>query len=75
GDDIKTAKTISDNLIDSNKDLVRYNPDISVSDEGRYGSNGYASRGVDGNRVALNLDGVSLPDKQVNEIFSAYGYM
>ncbi|MBV6597970.1 hypothetical protein JL991_20410, partial [Acinetobacter baumannii] len=22
-----------------------------------------------------NLDGVSLPDKQVNEIFSAYGYM
>ncbi|MBV6598161.1 hypothetical protein JL991_21485, partial [Acinetobacter baumannii] len=38
GDDIKTAKTISDNLIDSNKDLVRYNPDISVSDAGRYGS-------------------------------------
>ena len=75
GDDIKTAKTISDNLIDSNKDLVRYNPDISVSDAGRYGSNGYAIRGVDGNRVALNLDGVSLPDKQVNEIFSAYGYM
>ncbi|MBV6621044.1 TonB-dependent receptor plug domain-containing protein, partial [Acinetobacter baumannii] len=72
---IKTAKTISDNLIDSNKDLVRYNPDISVSDAGRDGSNGYAIRGVDGNRVALNLDGVSLPDKQVNEIFSAYGYM
>ena len=75
GDDLKTAKTISDNLIDSDKDLVRYNPDISVADAGRYGSNGYAIRGVDGNRVALNLDGVSLPDKQVNEIFSAYGYM
>lgn len=75
GDDLKTAKTISDNLIDSDKDLVRYNPDISVADAGRYGSNGYAVRGVDGNRVALNLDGVSLPDKQVNEIFSAYGYM
>src|SRR5690606_18913333 len=64
GNYLKTAKTISDNLIDSDKDLVRYNPDISVADAGRYGSNGYAIRGVDGNRVALNLDGVSLPDKQ-----------
>lgn len=73
--DVKTAKFIKDHQIDDNLDLVRYQSDITVADAGRYGSNGYAIRGVDGNRVALNFDGVALPDKQVNEIFSAYGYM
>ncbi|PNK59784.1 TonB-dependent hemoglobin/transferrin/lactoferrin family receptor [Psychrobacter sp. FDAARGOS_221] len=74
-EDVKTNKQIVDNQIDSIQDLVRYNTDISVAEIGRYGNKGFAIRGVDGNRVALSLDGVSLPDRQVNEVFTRYGKM
>ncbi|WP_227431158.1 TonB-dependent hemoglobin/transferrin/lactoferrin family receptor [Psychrobacter sp. I-STPA6b] len=72
---VVTAKDIQDNQINSQKDLVRYNPEVSVAEVGRYGSKGFAIRGVDGNRVAMSYDGVSLPDQQINELFSPYGYM
>lgn len=69
------AQDIQDNLINDQQDLVRYNPEVSVAEVGRYGSKGFAIRGVDGNRVAMSYDGVSLPDQQINQVFSAYGYM
>lgn len=70
-----TQKQIDQQLIQSQADLVRYNPDVSVAEVGRYGSKGFAIRGVDGNRIAMSLDGVGLPEQQINQIFSPYGYM
>ncbi len=75
GEKVETAQTIKENLVQSNDDLVRYNPEVSVAEVGRYGSQGFAIRGVDGNRVALTLDGVQLPDVEVNQIYLPYGYM
>lgn len=74
-EDIVSAKDISDHQIESQQDLVRNNTEISVAEVGRYGNKGYTIRGVDGNRVAMTLDGVNLPDQQINQIFSPYGYM
>ncbi len=45
------------------EDLVRYEPSISVTGgAGRFGSNGFRIRGVGGNRVAIEVDGVPVPD-------------
>ena len=44
------------------KDLVRYEPGVTVtSDAQRFGLGSYNIRGVDGNRVAIELDGVPVP--------------
>lgn len=75
GEKVETAKSIQENLVQSNEDLVRYNPEISVAEVGRYGSQGFAIRGVDGNRVAMSYNGVNLPEVEVNQIFLPYGYM
>ncbi|MCB1008882.1 MAG: TonB-dependent hemoglobin/transferrin/lactoferrin family receptor [Acidobacteria bacterium] len=45
------------------EDLVRYEPSISVvGSAGRFGSNGFRIRGVDGNRVAIEVDGVPVAE-------------
>lgn len=67
--------TLNNENIKDSKDLVRYNLEVDVADVGRYGNKGFAMRGVDGNRIAMNIDGVALPETEANEIFSPYGYM
>lgn len=74
-EEITTSKDIQDKQINSQHDLVKYNPEISVAEVGRYGSKGFSIRGVDGNRVAMTYDGVNLPNQQINQVFSGYGYM
>lgn len=69
-----TAEEIKKQQINNSHDLVRYNTEVDVAEVGRYGNKGFAIRGVDGNRVAMNIDGVSLPEVEVNEIFAPYGY-
>lgn len=45
------------------RDLVRYEPGISVANApGRFGLSGFAIRGLDGNRVLVEVDGVRIPD-------------
>lgn len=41
------------------RDLTRYDPGISVVEQGRGATSGYAMRGVDKNRVAIVVDGLS----------------
>ena len=44
-------------------DLVRDEPGVAVSREAtRFGTRGFHVRGIDGNRIAVRLDGVPLPD-------------
>jgi hemoglobin/transferrin/lactoferrin receptor protein len=44
-------------------DLVRYLPGVRVdSDPNRFGRQGFAIRGLGGNRVRVEIDGVPLPD-------------
>ena len=51
------------------KDLIRYEPGVSVrTDPNRYGHGGFNIRGIDGNRVAIQVDGVRIPDQLTGTI-------
>ncbi|MDO4441398.1 MAG: TonB-dependent hemoglobin/transferrin/lactoferrin family receptor [Moraxella sp.] len=75
GETITTRKELDTQNIQNAQDLVRYNTEVDVAEVGRYGNKGFAIRGVDGNRVAMNIDGVALPEVESNELFSPYGYI
>lgn len=64
---------IADNLATDIKDLVRFEPGISVPRQparfgaalgttGRAGNEGFNIRGIGGNRVLIQVDGVRIPD-------------
>lgn len=55
---VKTADQISKEQILDIRDLTRYDPGISVVEQGRGATSGYAMRGVDKNRVAMLVDGL-----------------
>lgn len=68
----KTRRAIQDELIADTKDLVRYTTDVGIADSGRH-NKGFAMRGVEGNRVGISIDGVSLPDSEENSLYARYG--
>ena len=43
------------------RDLVRYEPGVDVSSDGRTGSKGFNIRGMEANRVKIMVDGVDQP--------------
>lgn len=50
------------NNVNTLKDLVRYEPGVSVGGAGqRGGISGYNIRGIDGNRILTQIDGVEVP--------------
>nr|WP_314432072.1 TonB-dependent hemoglobin/transferrin/lactoferrin family receptor [uncultured Brevundimonas sp.] len=68
-----TADTIENNLVTDIKDLIRFEPGVSVptsparfsaalSGAGRDGNSGFTIRGMGGNRVLIIQDGVRVPD-------------
>ncbi|MFN3287496.1 MAG: TonB-dependent receptor plug domain-containing protein, partial [Sphingomonadaceae bacterium] len=67
------AQRIEDELATDIKDLVRFEPGVSVraqparftaalSSTGRDGNAGFTIRGLEGNRVLIQVDGIRLPD-------------
>lgn len=70
---IITAEEIEDQLTTDLKDLVRYEPGVSVRNSpsrftaagattGRDGNAGFNIRGIEGNRVLMQIDGIRIPD-------------
>jgi hemoglobin/transferrin/lactoferrin receptor protein len=55
------------------QDLVRYEPGVSVRDQGRFGLDGIAIRGLGGNRVLIQVDGVPVADAFAIGSFSNAG--
>lgn len=56
------------------RDLVRYEPGVSVSNEAsRFGLGGFTIRGLGGNRVAIQVDGVPVADAFAIGSFSSAG--
>ena len=45
------------------RDLVRYEPGVSVDGSGRYGLSGFKIRGIDGDRVLTLIDGTPIADE------------
>lgn len=67
------AERIADQLANDIKDLVRFEPGVSVPRQparfgaasgttGRAGNEGFIVRGIGGNRVLIQVDGVRVPD-------------
>ncbi len=57
------AEEIDNRLVQDIRDLVRYEPGVSVaSDPTRFGIGGFTIRGIGGNRVLVEIDGVPVPD-------------
>lgn len=68
---------LDENLVQDIHDMIRYDPGISVVEGGRAGSNGFAIRGVDKDRVAISVDGLAQAESRSSEafqeLFGAYG--
>lgn len=67
------SQEIEDNLVEDIKDLVRFEPGVSVrsqparftgafSSTGRDGNAGFNIRGLEGNRVMIQTDGIRMPE-------------
>ncbi|QQE83155.1 TonB-dependent receptor [Pseudomonas putida] len=60
---VQTREQLDRQNVNSIKELVRYEPGVSVGGVGqRSGLNGYNIRGIDGERILTQIDGVSIPD-------------
>nr|WP_306433112.1 TonB-dependent hemoglobin/transferrin/lactoferrin family receptor [Stenotrophomonas rhizophila] len=60
--DVIDREQLDNRLVHSIKDLVRYEPGISVtSSPARFGLGGFRIRGLDGNRVLIQTDGIAMP--------------
>ena len=56
------SRDIDRNLVRSMQDLIRYEPGVSVSsDPNRFGASSFNIRGLDGNRVVMQVDGIRAP--------------
>lgn len=68
---------LDENLVQDVRDIVRYDPAVSVVEGGRGASNGFAIRGVDKDRVAVSVDGLAQAESRSSdafqELFGAYG--
>ncbi|MDO5054105.1 MAG: TonB-dependent hemoglobin/transferrin/lactoferrin family receptor [Pasteurella oralis] len=77
GETVKTSSILKRQQVQDSRDLVRYETGISVVEAGRFGSSGYAIRGVDENRVAITVDGLhqaeTLSSQGFKELFEGYG--
>ncbi|MDO4625889.1 MAG: TonB-dependent receptor plug domain-containing protein [Pasteurellaceae bacterium] len=63
--------TSNKNLITNNHDLVHNSTDLGIPEIGRYGSQGFNIRGVEGNRVAIEVDGI---EQEQSNIYPAYDF-
>jgi len=60
---VKDSDAMDRELVFSVEDLLRYEPGVSMRNEGgRFGASGPSIRGIGGNRVLMEVDGVRLPD-------------
>lgn len=60
---VVTREELDDHLVRDIKELVRYEPGVSVTSSfGRFGLGGFRIRGLDSNRVRIQTDGIPVSD-------------
>lgn len=64
---VHTRERLDRDNVNDIRDLVRYEPGVMVGGAGlRSGTTGYNIRGIDGNRILTQVDGVEVPDSFFN---------
>lgn len=56
------------------EDMVRYIPGVSLTDQGRFGSAGFNIRGLEGNQVAITVDGLSVGETLNPPTYAFYDF-
>ena len=69
GEEKVRRQALDKQMVSDESDLVRYDPGVSVVEGGRSGSNGFTIRGVDKDRVAINVDGLAQAESRSSEAF------
>ncbi|MEH6413525.1 TonB-dependent hemoglobin/transferrin/lactoferrin family receptor [Pseudomonas sp. CGJS7] len=59
---VMDANRLEDEMAESMEDVVRYIPGVSIADLGRFGDNGFNIRGIEGDRVAMTIDGLNMAE-------------
>lgn len=70
----QSSQDLTKNMVQSEQDLFRHEVGIGVTESGRSGSNGFAIRGVDKDRVAIIVDGLPQAETFMPSIYKGYGY-
>jgi hemoglobin/transferrin/lactoferrin receptor protein len=61
---VTTRKQLDDRVVKDIRTLTRYEPNVSVGNSStRFGLTGFNIRGIEGNRILMQIDGVRLPDQ------------
>lgn len=61
--EVVDAKRLEEEMANSLEDAIRYIPGVEINDLGlRFGDNGLNIRGLSGDRVAMSIDGVEMPE-------------
>ncbi|MFA5494088.1 MAG: TonB-dependent hemoglobin/transferrin/lactoferrin family receptor [Porticoccaceae bacterium] len=68
------SRQMEDDQVRNLDDLVRYIPGVDVDNIGRFGSSGFNIRGMDGDRVAITVDGLSLGETLNPPTYTAYDF-
>ncbi len=55
------AEQLEQQMADDLSEAVRYEPGVSTTGQGRYGTSGFNIRGLNGNRIKLMVDGIEQP--------------
>lgn len=55
---VKNIEQLEKQQVNNIRDLIRYDPGVSVVEQNRGGSSGFSIRGVDKNRVAITVDDI-----------------
>ena len=64
---VHTRAALDQQNVNDIRDLVRYEPGVSAGGAGnRAGTTGYNIRGIEGNRILTQVDGVEVPDSFFN---------
>ncbi len=67
-------ETLERELVQDSADLIRYTPGVAmIADGNRFGRQGFSIRGLEGNRVRVEIDGVPMPDAFAVGQFAAAG--
>jgi len=57
---VLTAADLDAEMANNMEEAIRYIPGVSIVDMGRFGDNGFNIRGLESDRVAITVDGLSL---------------
>ena len=57
------SRMLEDEMAQSMEDIIRYVPGVSIVDLGRFGDNGFNIRGMEGDRVAMTIDGLGTAEE------------